>query len=205
MNTTLKSYRNYQYTIENDKQPVLHLIQNETMKSVHQDPRDQTIYTNVSFTTRLDFDISNRAEWSNQRRKTMDVDFMSYETGYMYTVSFFSSTTTVPVIWGPMNFVSLPYIDKLYDLYFESDTQRVHQGFDTRKPCHFYIRANDPNINDFYKQMGRDGVVDIHGIFSNGSREGYYYFLCLEVYEPVASWLLVYSESPAHFAIKSQK
>ena len=192
-------------------QPTIHFVQDEIMKSVMYSNKEEDIYVNM-FSSSKSPHYNKETDFNIPTYNYVEFDFHKYiEDKYLYSVAF-------PVDWqanirmlGPVNFLTFEIINHFgleWDtLINENQNNTTHQDINTNINAHFYLKGDDPHIGTFLKDYATqyEYLLRPYDEEFTTFNNGYFFFICTEIIEPVSYWYIIYTKRLPKIYIKDCK
>lgn len=183
------------------KIPKIHLVQNDFMIDYMKQKNDNYMYVETKMTTKSPpYNIENDPDF---RYKPLEFDFYRYKNEeYLYTVGF-------PVNWvgelrtvGPVNEYDFSILGE-YVVFLEK-TYEAYEGVYEKLNGHFYIKGDDPNIEEFLSNfLTKDDLkLRLSDNPTEVYKDQYFYFICTDLVDRFEYWYIVMCPSLPNIYMK---
>lgn len=184
--------------------PILHLVQNDVMKSVLKKNSTNNIYAKIEVNTKVQFNDDEIN--ANSRFNQIIIDFYNFEDDeYLYSISFSRDWMFDLRMLGPVNAMSFEILS-IFNSYWDKTDDSVivneERTIDRSINAHFYLRSDDPNIVPFQSEFytDKDKYFALGKSYTLNFPEGYYYFVCSESIDNFSRWYIIFvNELPRFF------
>lgn len=165
------------------------LERNHLIKSKIENKHDNDIYCKLEMSTQSQFygvDVD-----PSQKFSALKFDFYNYESQkYLYTIDFQTNWIGELKLIGPVN-------EHAFNIFYDYNifVDNLNFSEDGSPNSHFYLKGDDPNINDFLEDFFTKSELEIYNDAGAVTlRENrFFYFICSDVYDQFVYWYIVYS------------